>query len=146
MNTGSKKVVSAFALTALVLVSFVSVCRQMVSACGSNCAEQAMSAWHVGDRADACTQGMAICSDVVGGHMATFASLYPSAAASGPTLLLAVGFALLAWFLQSKHTHDHRDRFRVKWRSLRLRIVASVTPDFLVFAFSRGILHSKIYA
>ncbi len=80
-------------------------------------------------------------------HMTTFASQYPSIGTDVASILLTVVTVLfIAWFLVTKSDLNGYEKLRVKLKSLRWRLSNSVSPDFLVFAFSRGILNSKIYA
>lgn len=141
------KLISALVLSAMLLVSVFSVCRQMLMSCGFDCTQQAMSAIHLDAVMNGCAHGDVACSSPARDHMTTFASMYPAVVSNAAALLIiATGTFFLAWFLISKHEQSDHEDSRVKLKYLRQRIANSVAPDFLIFAFSRGILNSKIFA
>lgn len=148
MENRLKKWLSIFGLSTLILVSVLGVCKEMLTPCGPNCSPQTMGAVHANDTADVCIQGDPTCSAPIGDHMMTFAGIYPSVAAENFVSLLSVAAAVLAiaWFLTAKHKPGVDGTARAKIRSLTWRFSNSIAPDFLLAAFSRGILHSKIYA
>ena len=143
-----RKFASSFALTALILASFVGVCKQMIASCGIDCSQQAMSAMRMDSKMDNCTQGSATCSTAsMSDHMTTFASMYPSVATNVVSLFFIITAVLVcAWFLISRGDILDNEKLKAQLRNLRLRVSQSVAPNFLVFAFSQGILNSKIYA
>lgn len=99
-------------------------------------------------KADGCSQNSTVCSTAsMGDHMTTFASMYPSVATDAASLLLVVAVAFfVAWFLVTKIDLGDNEKLRAKLRSLRWGLSNSISPNFLILAFSRGILNSKIYA
>lgn len=143
-----KKLAATFALTAMILASFASVCRQMLISCGVDCSQQTMSAIHMAQSDSACAQGAAnTCPTSMQDHMVTFSSMYPTVATDAMSTFLVLGVAFfIAWFLTAKDALVDDEKLRAKLRSLRWRLTNSISPNFLVLAFSRGILNSKIYA
>lgn len=142
-----RKIASAFALTAVILASVVGVCKQMLVSCGSNCASLVMNVVHMDSQADACGQDVSACAASMNDHLATFASAYPSVATGTVSLFVVVlGAFFVALFSPTKRKLAYDDKLRVKWRSFRRRLLHFIAPNFLVFAFSRGILNAKIFA
>jgi len=147
-----RKIASTFALTAMVFASFIGVCKQTSLSCGMGSME-AMGAMTMGVHAhmdvqeDGCAGQSATCADASANHMTTLASLYPSVTTDVSSILLIVGMAFfVAWVLTTKEATDGYERLRARLRSLKDHLSRSVSPDYLVFAYSRGILNSKIYA
>jgi hypothetical protein len=143
-----RKLFSSLALTAMILASLVGICKQMLVSCGIDCSQQSMSAMQMDSKADGCSQNSTVCSTAsMGDHMTTFASMYPSVATDAASLLLVVAVAFfVAWFLVTKIDLGDNEKLRAKLRSLRWGLSNSISPNFLILAFSRGILNSKIYA
>mgnify|MGYP001600585340 CR=1 FL=1 len=147
MKNQAKKFVSVFALTTLVLVSLFGVCKVMATTCGLNCSTQEISAMHLNERIDACAQNVSACAGLAKDHITTFVSVFPAISPNALPLLLVACFAFfVAWHRKSKYEQFGYERLRTKLRSLKWRLTNSVLPDFLILAFSRGILNSKIYA
>lgn len=148
MQKQFNKFFSIFVLTTIILVSLVGICKQMLVSCGIDCSQQSMSAMQMDSKADGCSQNSTTCSTAsMSDHMTTFASMYPSVVTDTLSLLLVVAAVVVfAWFLISKGNILDNEKLKAQLRSLRQRLSNSVTPNFLVFAFSRGILNSKIYA
>ncbi len=149
MNLPLKKALSVLALSAILFVSLISVCKQMVAPCG-DCLHQAVagivqiSAVQM-NQADGCAQNVARC--VMGpDQMVVFSGIYPTIAVSGFLALAIIGVVSLFWLRRIWDLAAENGRLKVKVKSLRWRLIDACTPDFLVAAFSRGILHSKIYA
>ncbi|GEM_PF-6931737 len=147
MSTSIKHTVSIFALSTLLLVSFVSVCRQMLTTCGWDCSPAGMSVMHMDTQTDGCALNAWTCSTPIQEHMTTFASMYPSLATD--VLLFLFVLAGSAFFIVSgwrfKDEPGDHARLRAKLRSLRQRLSNSIAPNFLVFAFSQGIINSRLY-
>lgn len=141
-----RKLVSTFALTAMILASLVGVCKQMVMACSMDCGVQTVSAAHAEMDMGGCADGPT-CAHTSQDHMTTFASLYPSVVTDAASLLLVIAVAFsIAWFFISRQKLGDTEKLRVQLRYLKQRLSHFVAPDFLVFAFSNGILNSKIFA
>ncbi len=148
MIASAQKTVSIIAMSAMLSVSLIGICKQMFIPCVLNCSNVTMSAMRMDAQADGCAQKSASCPTPMKDHLTTFASMYPSVAtdaASLPLLIASVAF-FFAWFLISNSEFDDREKLRVKFRGVRRRLSNFVSPNFLVFAFSQGILNSKIYA
>ncbi len=142
-----RKLISSFALTAMILASFVGVCKQMVMSCGMDCGVQTVSAAHAGMDMDGCEDTGPACSHTTQDHMATFASLYPSVTTDTASILLVISIAFaLAWFSNVKKQLNETDKLRIQLRYLKQRLSFFLAPDFLVFALSNGILNSKRFA
>lgn len=148
MEQQFKKVISAFALTTMILVSLVSVCRQMQMTCGWDCSHQTIRAMHMETQTVPCAQNNTSCSVSIQDHMTSFSNRYPSIATDAVSLaFISTTFILLAWLLFSKRDISFvNEERKAQLRSLRGRLSKSVTPEFLIFAYSRGILNSKMYA
>lgn len=144
-----RKIATLFAVIAMILASFVSVCKQMVGFCDFDCAQQTMTTMHMDVEMNECAQDSSTCPISMKDHMTSFASIYPSTAAANTPLILSMVVAVffLAWFIGSKKTTETviSARIRTRLRSLAQNLSNFVAPNFLVFAFSRGILNSKIY-
>lgn len=142
-----RKLISSFALAALILASVVGVCKQMVMSCGMDCGIQTVTVAHAGMDMGGCTDGSPTCSHTTQDHMTTFASLYPSVTTDTASVLLVISAAFaLAWFSSTKIQLGDSDKFRVQFRYLKQRLSHFLAPDFLIFAFSHGILNSKRFA
>ena len=142
-----RKLISSFALTAMILASFVGVCKQMVMSCGMDCGVQTVSAAHAGMDMDGCTGGGPTCAHTTQDHMTTFASLYPSVTTDTASVLLVISIAFaLAWFSSANMQLSDSDELRVQFRYLKQRLSHFLAPDVLGFAFSHGILNSKRFA
>ncbi len=142
-----RKLISSFALTAMILASFVGVCKQMVMSCGIDCGIQTVSAAHAGMDMDECDGDGPACAHTTQDHMTTFASLYPSVTTDTTSVLLVISVAFaLAWFSSTKEQLVDNDKLRIQLRYLKQRLSFFLAPDFLVFAFSNGILNSKRFA
>lgn len=151
MKMELKKAVSIFALSTMLLVSFAIVCKQMLVSCALDCTKQTtMEVMGTGMQMDGCTQNSSAYSTSMKDHMTFFASVYPSTATSSasPLLSIVVAVFFFAWLAGSRASIESiiSARLRVRLRSLARSLSNFVAPDFLVFAFSRGILNSKIYA
>lgn len=149
MKTSARKTVSAFALGALFFVSLASVCTTMMTACGADCSEHTFSAMTeagtgISAMALDCLKAGPTCV-AMADHMTTFAESFPSVAAKTFLLLLSCIAVFVFW--QTAHGKDRiGDVLRVKLKYLSRRRSEPIVPEHLAFAFSRGILHSKIYA
>jgi hypothetical protein len=149
MSSLLRKILSSFILVTVLLVSLVGICKQMLNATCLGCAQHEVAMVETASHHDMAECGMDAksCPAPVGDHMTTFASLYPATPVNAADLasILFVVFAVAFLFDTKKHFVDF-ERMRAKTRSyIRKRLGASKL-DVLVVAFSRGILHSKIYA
>ncbi len=149
MGTFVKRFVSAFTLVTVLLVSGISICTQMMSVSCLGCAHHEMSmletASHQG--MNDCGMNNKNCSSPSSDHMTTFARLYPSTpvdALLNILFVLGVVFVVIRSFNIKDYLID-AERLKAKVKNYRRNLANSPAPNFLVFAFSRGILHSKIY-
>ncbi len=135
MEKRVQKALSSLVLTTIVLVSVVSVCKQMFMVCGFDCAGQSMSMM------DHAHQNMGT------DHMASFASVHPSTMPDAfSTLFVACAVFVALWVFSIKDHLIDAERLTAKTRCCIRNLAQSFTPSFFVLAFSKGILHSKIYA
>ncbi len=148
MKLPFKNLASGLVIATLLLVSVVSVCKQSLMTCGMSCSSEMTTAIHFSDGMDGCDHGISACGSLTQDHMSTFAFLYPSMNTDATSSFLAIiSLTLLAtWvFANTTDRADHA-RIRTKLRYLQRRLLQAVSPNFLVLAFSEGILNSKIFA
>jgi len=79
-------------------------------------------------------------------HMSQFFSVHPATLLDQLAFFLVLVVLSVAWFLVFKNFVAENERLRLKLRNSMKHLAHAFTPNFLVFAFSKGILHSKIYA
>ncbi len=147
MEKRFNRLATSFAFTALILASVVGICKQTPAVCGLSCSEQAMGAIHIDSATEGCEQNISTCSASIEDHMTSFTAVYPSVTANTVSLLsVAVTAFLAAWFLAAKRETEGYQKIKARLREFKRRISNSFSPAFLVFAYSQGILNSKIYA
>ncbi|MFA5750399.1 MAG: hypothetical protein WC895_04210 [Candidatus Shapirobacteria bacterium] len=139
---------SSLVIATLVLVSLISVCKQSLMTCAMDCSSEMTGAVQISVGMNGCDASMSACGAPMQDHMTTFASMYPSATSDASSSSLAIiGITLLAaWVFISTDASVDRERMRTRLRVLRRRLPQANSPNFLVFAFSQGILNSKIFA
>ncbi len=148
MKKRFQRILSSFALVTITLVSLVSVCKQMFTICGFDCAQHEMSmSESIHRNMMDCSTNARACSSPSSDHMATFASLYPSTETDAwSAVLILCAVVVIAWSFNIKKDLLDAERLKAKIRNDLRSLAHSFTPNFLVLAFSRGVLHSKIYA
>ena len=136
------KLAATFALASILLATAFSVCRQMSMVDLNSILAPGMAA------AD-CVNEAATCPAVFDSHMDLFSRIHPSTAQGYSALLFLSGLVVFfaAWFLPAvENTGGDLETLQVRIRTLLSYLTRTFTPLFLVFAFSRGILHSKRHA
>lgn len=128
-------------IIAIFLGSFLIVCTKQASMMdGSMYAQGSMTNDMMAD----CMQKNTGCEVSLAEHMKPFSQAHPFSETNILNTLLMLTFVVCFWIFQN-YLLDH-ERFRQKLRSHLHALAQSFTPPFLIFAFSKGILHSKIYA